>query len=336
MPELLLDPLVAPLSSAEPSGPYLEYDPEITKMIDDAQGKPERQAGEQVLPSEAPQWGPLYPGALAAAERTRDLRVAVLLTRAGAHVKGIRGYADGVRLVARLIDELWDSVHPQLDKDDGNDATERLNKLAPLCDMAVGLSDLRLATVIAGPKALTVRQLELAYGRIEPLPGETKPQQKLIVAALKEHADGGGEALLAMRQAHEAVTKIERVINQRLSASIGPDWRPLRRITECLEQVANLAMGKTNASADAAATTFGGAQVVVAATAGDIRSRDDVVRVLNTVCDWVEANEPSNPAPLLLRRAQRLMSKSFMEIVRDLAPEGLVQVERIAGLTPDA
>jgi len=34
---------------------------------------------------------------------------------------------------------------------------------------------------------------------------------------------------------------------------------------------------------------------------------------------------------LLIRRAQRLMDKNFLEIIRDLAPDGLGQVERIAG-----
>jgi type VI secretion system protein ImpA len=51
-------------------------------------------------------------------------------------------------------------------------------------------------------------------------------------------------------------------------------------------------------------------------------------------CDWIERNEPSHPAPLLIRRAQRLMTKSFVEIIRDLAPDGMGQVQMLAG--PDA
>ncbi|MDQ6640844.1 MAG: type VI secretion system protein TssA, partial [Pseudomonadota bacterium] len=65
--------------------------------------------------------------------------------------------------------------------------------------------------------------------------------------------------------------------------------------------------------------------------AGAIASRDDVFRALDRACEWIERNEPSNPAPLLIRRAQRLMSKNFIDIIRDLAPDGLSQVERIAG-----
>ena len=34
---------------------------------------------------------------------------------------------------------------------------------------------------------------------------------------------------------------------------------------------------------------------------------------------------------MLLRRAKRLVSKDFMEILRDLAPDGVDQAERISG-----
>ena len=85
-----------------------------------------------------------------------------------------------------------------------------------------------------------------------------------------------------------------------------------------------------SAEADASDTVHGSAAVGVAAP-GSIRTREDVVRTLDRVCDWIEKNEPTNPAPLLIRRAQRLMSKSFLDIIRDLAPDGLSQIENLAG-----
>ena len=68
---------------------------------------------------------------------------------------------------------------------------------------------------------------------------------------------------------------------------------------------------------------------------GASASRDDAIRTLERVCEWIERHEPSNPAPLLIRRAQRLMRKNFFEIIRDLAPDGLDAVERIAGISYD-
>ena len=74
----------------------------------------------------------------------------------------------------------------------------------------------------------------------------------------------------------------------------------------------------------------------VAATSGPapIRSREDAIRELERVCAWLERNEPANPAPLLVRRAQRLLQMNFIDILRDLAPEGMSSIEKIAGLPP--
>jgi type VI secretion system protein ImpA len=69
-----------------------------------------------------------------------------------------------------------------------------------------------------------------------------------------------------------------------------------------------------------------------AIAAGAMRSRDDAIRLLDMVCQYLERNEPTNPAPLLIRRAKRLMTMDFMEIIRDLAPDGLTQIQTIAGL----
>ncbi|MEL6107641.1 MAG: hypothetical protein AAFU85_16505, partial [Planctomycetota bacterium] len=55
-----------------------------------------------------------------------------------------------------------------------------------------------------------------------------------------------------------------------------------------------------------------------------------------SVCDFYEINEPSSPLPLLIRRAQRLASASFLDILRDVAPDGLIQAEALGGGNPSA
>ena len=60
-------------------------------------------------------------------------------------------------------------------------------------------------------------------------------------------------------------------------------------------------------------------------------TREDVIRALDKACRYYESHEPSSPVPLLLKRAKRLVAKDFMEILRDLAPEGVSQAEKISG-----
>ena len=64
---------------------------------------------------------------------------------------------------------------------------------------------------------------------------------------------------------------------------------------------------------------------------GKIGTRKDAIKALDAVCEYYENNEPSSPLPLLIRRAQRLASKSFLEILQDLAPDAVAQAEALGG-----
>ena len=69
---------------------------------------------------------------------------------------------------------------------------------------------------------------------------------------------------------------------------------------------------------------------------GSIENRQDAVRAINLVCAYLERWEPTNPAQLLLRRAERLIDKNFLQLVRDLAPDAVNDVARILGVNPDS
>jgi type VI secretion system protein ImpA len=81
---------------------------------------------------------------------------------------------------------------------------------------------------------------------------------------------------------------------------------------------------------DAAGAAAGGSGAP-AQPPGTIRTRDDVVKALDKLCEYFERNEPSSPVPILLKRAKRLVNKSFMDLVRDMASNGVSQVELLRG-----
>ncbi len=72
-----------------------------------------------------------------------------------------------------------------------------------------------------------------------------------------------------------------------------------------------------------------------AAGPGSIESRQDAVKAINLICAYLDRHEPTNPAQLLLRRAERLIDKSFMQLVQDLAPDAMSEVARIMGVDPN-
>ena len=69
----------------------------------------------------------------------------------------------------------------------------------------------------------------------------------------------------------------------------------------------------------------------IGAQAGDIANRADVVRMLDKLIRYYRQHEPSSPLPLLLERARRLVPKNFMEIMEDLAPDGVAQINVFKG-----
>lgn len=333
--------LLAPFEGDAPCGPDLEYDPAFLAMEEALRGKPAQERGREGEPgymfvaAVEPDWRAVHEQALSLAGRTRDLRVAVVLARAGARHQGLQAYAAGLNLVAGLLERHWEKVYPLLDADDNNDPTMRVNALLALGDpdsdsgvvgSAGGLADLRSAIILGLRSPLTVRQIELAAGKALPNAGETVPTQEGVIHALAAEQAKIPGLLDGLRQPYSAYTRIESVLVEKLGTGLAPGLVPLGVILKCLSDTAIQAQG--GAIADESADHHASSAPT---TARELRSRDDVVRALERACEWIERNEPTNPAPLLIRRAQRLMNKSFIDIIRDLVPEGLDQVEKIAG-----
>jgi type VI secretion system protein ImpA len=63
---------------------------------------------------------------------------------------------------------------------------------------------------------------------------------------------------------------------------------------------------------------------------GAIGSRQDAVAALDAVAEFFRRTEPSSPIPLFLARAKRLVSKDFLEVLADIAPDAVAQA-RVAG-----
>jgi type VI secretion system protein ImpA len=51
---------------------------------------------------------------------------------------------------------------------------------------------------------------------------------------------------------------------------------------------------------------------------GSIRSREDVVQALESVCEYYRQVEPCSPVPFLLKRAQKLAMMDFVQAVQEL------------------
>jgi len=336
-----VDALLAPVSESDPCGPDLEYDSAFLALEEAARSKPEQQFGDTIIPAEEPDWRKVQTLSSELIGRTKDLRVAVHLLRSTTRLQGLAAAADGLRLIAGLLSQHWDHVHPKLDADDDNDPTMRLNALAPLVDGAGFIYDIRKSTLTAGRSAVTGREFELASGKVQPNAGETVLPLAGAIQAIKDGEAQQPGLIDKLSGLADTVSAIDAIISEKAIIS-GPEFRPLRTLLQFISDAARQASG-ASVQADAAAAgeggetqATGGAALMAAAGSGPLRTRDDAVNALEKVCEWIELNEPSNPAPLLIRRAQRLMSKNFMDIIRDLVPDGVDQIAKLAGVPNDS
>ena len=346
MARIDIDALLAEVSPDAPCGPNLEYDPEFVALDLAALGKPEVQYGDTITPAVPPEWKLVRRIASELLTRSRDLRLAVHLLRASLALDGFVGLADGVLLIERLLGERWDSVHPELDADDDMDPMLRINSLANLADLTTVLRDVKEATLIMLPGlgALTLRMLEIASGELAPPAGQEKIAISSIEQALGDVDDAAlGAATEALTQAHASAVNIETLLVRQVGSAqalnLDALTRPLKRGRDFLQQQLSARRGDdapaaedAPANADGTPAAAGGAPRQ--AITGEISSRADVVRMLDKLIAYYQQYEPSSPLPLLLERAKRLAPKNFMEIMEDLAPDGIGQLMVIKG--PDS
>jgi len=157
-----------------------------------------------------------------------------------------------------------------------------------------------------------------------------------------------------LRTALELLQRIRETSERALGQSWAPDFsrleRSLRTVAQLLPeqvQAEEAVAGEAQSGADPQGGSVGGAVAngAVGGTAAnggtglrqvlvkdiEISSREDVQVLLEKACQFMERTEPSHPAPMLIRRAQRLLDLNFFQIIEELVPEGLQKIESLAG-----
>jgi type VI secretion system protein ImpA len=250
----------------------------------------------------------------------------------------VPGLAAGLELIHGLLDRYWDGLHPLLEADQDGDPTERLNALAPLADPDTVIKDLRDTLLINSREhgQLRAREVEVATGRLAPAGTAGVGSAKTLgeIHAQIAAAFAGDRAVpSALREARERVLAIDALVVDRVGADRAIDLKPLAQCLESLLEACDAGLGvpstpARDAPAPQAGTAVAGTRLSVD---GQIATREEAVRVLDLVCNYLEKHEPSSPAPLFIRRAQRLITKNFVEIVKDLMPDSLSNLEKLAG-----
>ena len=345
-----IDALSRPISDDEPSGPDLEY-AEVAELDRFSSGTPGTidPSTQELVGAEEPNWRKVAEQATEILGKTKDLRVAAWLTRAELANRGLPGLSDGLKLIATLVENFWETVYPPLDRDEGNDPIERLNVLANLSPDPGSITAETMVRTLRGTVIcesrevgrFTLRDLEYVLGRMSPPAGRTAPAAGLLAAAWKtgdpaanqEKRDGIAIGLAAI----QALTKLfSDHSGQRPSLDLLQ--QTLRRVGEFYSaQDADAAAenGTAEGADEGEAAEIGGAGGGAGKTprSGGLASRADAVRMLQQIATFLRKAEPSSPAPMFVDRAIKLLQMDFTAIVKELMPDSKDRIEMLGGIS---
>lgn len=318
-----------------PCGPDLEYDNDFLALTRAAAGKPESQFGA----AEPPAWREVQDLSEALLDRSRDLRIAIFWLRSLVHLEGYASLAVGLELLQRMVDGLWEHVHPLPDPDDG-DPYARVNALTLLREVEGLIGDLREARLIEDRSIglVTGRQVEVTLG----LSPARENEEVLSTAALSQMAAAAEGKKPGLRAACEAALLQLKTLRSLLLDKLGHDQAPdLRPLQNLVQGVFGTFPAETHAEAAAADTSAQSEQSMASGVraperglSGSVNSREDALKAIAMVCEYLERVEPSNPAPLFLRRGSELINQNFLQLVKMLAPDALAGVAGLVGIDP--
>jgi type VI secretion system protein ImpA len=335
--------LLQPISGEKPCGEDLAYDAGFQEIEVIMRGKPETQFSA----AEPPDWKALRDRCLELWPRSKDLRLATALSLAALKTDGLPAFREGLALVKGLLERYWDSFYPVLDPADNNDPTQRVNIIAALATPVATFGDpMRLLERLQeAPLADSARMGRFSFADVvrsetgaPGADGQPAPTAGQIEAAFR---DTDPDKLQAISRAVADSLQLAQGIDEFLTKTVGADRAPdldalPNQLREMQKRLAAQGSGAAapespaeNGSAPAAAGTAAAKPM-----AGEIQSRQDVIRVLEKICEYYRKHEPSSPVPYMLRRAQRLVAMNFMEILDDMSPDTVKEIQRITGEKP--
>jgi type VI secretion system protein ImpA len=245
------------------------------------------------------QWSQIEPAALALAAATPDLRVGLWLLRAGVAQRGIVGLADALGRLGDWMQRPAAQVFPHpADDDEGAREVHALH-LSWLAG-AQFLHHMRCAPLRPGAAVtledLVERNSAASLKAIEPL----------------------DDIALALTRCKEAFGRIDAALRQE-SEALGLDVHlPLDLLNRALRAVSPPTAGTQPIDINLSTAYAPGISVPPAGKPGSL---DEVRRHLEIIIEYFVSHEPGHPAPIFLRRVQRMLGAPFDELMAELYPD---------------
>jgi type VI secretion system protein ImpA len=329
--------LLQPITPDHPCGESLE-DTELLGSFDtykvfgqsrplDAPAEPTEKRVPK--PPESPEWVEIRDKAQDALAKSKDLRLLAQLGTALLRTDGVPAYASTLQVASEWLRRYWNEVYPRVDED----AIFRRNALNCFGDPMAVVDALRRLPLVRSRQhgMFSLRDIDISTRQLVPADGEPVVDQNQINSAFSSTALAELAGLQAsVAGAVASLQAIDTTMRESGGSEATPNFDLLATHLSKMNQAlrAQLALHPdrhADAQSDPQAspsTTFDGA----------IRSRQEAIRALDEVAAFFRQTEPSSPIPLFLDRAKRLVSKDFLEVLADIAPDAVSQARAAGGL----
>jgi type VI secretion system protein ImpA len=264
-------------------------------------------------------------------EKTRDLRLIGILAKLCILNRDFSGFIACIRAMAALLAAHWDDIHPR--GEDGEFGLRAVT-IESLDAMPTVVLPLQFLPLIEHSRLgnFSYRAYSIANGEIKPTEGEPKVDPAAIDRILTEV---GLEELVGERQKivelESALKQIGQTWREKCPSAPGVTFERLATTAAQIFTVLNTAIAKRDPSAALGAATSAsaagnGKEADTAKPAGEpaavrITSTQHAGRALAATAAYFSRCEPSNPCLMMVRQAQDLLGKSFLEVLKVLIPD---------------
>ena len=325
--------------AASSAGEDLEYSVAFAEFVSLSTAREERQVGEHVIPAQPPNWSEVFKMGNGLLEKSRDLRILNRVCRAALHKYGLPGLAQGLTLMKQWIENDWDHLYPRIETDGEYDPLFRSNAISELSDREGLVHALRQTSLLETPiGAVTIYVAELV------LEGKQEDEKSIVSSPdqlsrmLVAEKDKNQERLAAISSISSSLASINSTLKVRLESEYWPSIDLLTKIVTRLDRfIAQHLQEDAPSDPTPVQTQTSENQGVAAAprTSGPLPSalntRADAYKALALAREYFERHEPSHPAPLLIRRVERIGSSDFMAIIQELVPDATDQIRNLTG-----
>lgn len=339
--------LLLPISNEQPAGVDLAFSPELdaislARKFDD----PSLDQGEWVADLKEADWDFVVrscAGLLAGS--SKDLRLAVWLTEAGAKRYHLRGMAEGLLVLAGLCEKFWDrGLFPEAE--DG-DQEQRIGNLSWILSRIPAL--LREVPLTGGHGgAFSTIDFETAR-RQASLGDSSRPQEGAKLSDMETARRNNSAAFCASfavdaQDCLEALRKLERVVDARLGND-SPAFSTAREAVEAMLRVMPASAGAAPAAVPAAsagsvvAADSAMVPVVPAIPAGPpgaISTRAQAIEQLRAVAQFFRRSEPHSPVSYFADKAADAADQDLHTWLRSVVKDSgsLAHIEELLGVQP--